>query len=156
MSLEPLNEWLTRFSNGETDTLLATQDVRHNPLDDLLAELDQWRTTDAIATDETPNKTTATSAGELIGDDHLVEEIPFLRRYTCYPLVRQMRRVMDTKETREVSSVSHLLIDVFGDILGLIPFCDIRHYLVVDPLSDFVAESFVGFVEIGRMVLEYG
>jgi hypothetical protein len=61
--------------------------------------------------------------------------------------------VLDTQQTGQVAALTHLLIYLVGDILGLIPLGDIGLDLGIDPFADFLTESGVRVVEVRRGVL---
>jgi hypothetical protein len=61
--------------------------------------------------------------------------------------------VLDTQQTGQVAALTHLLIDLVGDILGLIPLGDVGLDLGVDPFADFLAECGVRVVEVRGGVL---
>jgi hypothetical protein len=63
--------------------------------------------------------------------------------------------VFDAKETSEIASFTHLLVDLLVDTLGFVPFGHVGLNLVLDPFSDFSAEGGVGFVEVRGVVLCY-
>lgn len=144
----------TWFSNGETDAFVAAKYLRYDALHKLLlAELDEGRAANAITTNEVPHETATTSTRDFIGKKHLMEEIPLLRRHTLYARLGQVLGVMDPQKTSEVSTLTHLLVDLIRHLSCLFPLGDIRHDLFFHPLSDFVAKRCVGLVEIWGVIL---
>lgn len=142
-----------RLSNGQADTLVTAQDTGHDAvLEGLGTELHDGRAANTETTNQVPDETTGTSAGQLISDNHLVEEIPLLSRDRL-DASSILCGVLHTQETGEVTATAHLLVDLLGDTLSLIPLGDKGLEIVLNPLADFVAESSVGLVEVRRRVL---
>jgi hypothetical protein len=57
-------------------------------------------------------------------------------------------RVLDTQQTGQVATLTHLLVDALWNLLALIPLGDIGLDLGIDPFADFLAESGVRVVEV--------
>lgn len=144
------------LGDGQADALVAVEDAREDTVDDrLLAELDQGGAADAEATNDVPDEATGPNAGELVGEDHLVEEIPLLGGDRLDGVLDVVLLVVGAEETGEVAALAHLLVDVGGDLLLLVPFGDVGLDFGLYPLADFGAEGGVGLVEVGGVVLGY-
>lgn len=145
-----------RLSNGKTDTLVTGQNPRQDPINkSLLTEFDQRRASDTITTEQVPDQTTAARARQLVGQEHLVEVIPALWGHGLDSVWGMVDGVLDTKQASQVAAFTHLLVDLVGHFLVLVPFGDIGFDFGLDPFADFSAEGFVGLVEVGRVVLQH-
>lgn len=145
------------LGNSQANTLVTSQNAGQDTVNELLlAKLDQGRATNAVTTDQVPDQTTATSTRQLVGQQHLVEQIPALRRHRLDPVWGVLLGVLDTQQTGQVAALTHLLVDLVGDILGLIPLGDVGLDLGVDPFADFLTESGVRVVEVRGGVLSRG
>lgn len=142
------------LSNGQADTLVTIQNARQNSvLEALLAKLDQRRAADAKSTNDVPDKPAGANAGDLIGDEHLVEEIPVLGRNGFVAVVNIVLLVGGAEQAGQVTTTAHLLVDCRRDLLLLVPLGHVGLDLVVDPFADLGAESSVGLGEVRRMEL---
>ena len=145
---------LTWLSNCKTDALVSLENIRKNALNQfLLAELNKRWAADTKTTDQIPDKTSATSARNLIGEQHLVEEIPLLRRNALHAVFCEMCGIVNAHQTSKIPPPTHGFVDAVGNLLVLFPFRDVWHDVFFDPLSDFGAEIGVGLVKVGRVVL---
>ena len=142
------------LGDSQTDTLVTTQDTRDDTVDELfLAVLDKRRSTDAEAADHIPHEPAGSATGQLVGQEHLVEQIPLLWIDTLDHAVAKVGRVwVHADETGEVAALTHGLVDAVGHLLGLVPLGDIGHDLVIHPLADLGAKSGVALVEVGGVV----
>lgn len=142
------------LSDSQTDALVTGQNAGQNAVDKgLLAELHERWATNTEATDQVPDQATAASAGQLIGEQHLMEEIPVLWSHGLDTVGSVLLLVLATQKTSQVATLTHLLVDVGRDLLSLIPLMDIRLDLALNPLTDLLAESSVCLVEVRRGVL---
>ncbi|KAI6756405.1 hypothetical protein HG530_012141 [Fusarium avenaceum] len=137
------------LSDGQADTLLAAQNTGHDAvLELLLTKLDKRWAANSETTDDVPHETTGSSAGQLVGDDHLVEKIPLISRDR---LNTSLRRVLswelDTEETSKVTTTTHLFVDLLRNLLGLVPVGNMRLDVVLDPFADLSAEGSMRFIE---------
>jgi hypothetical protein len=82
-----------------------------------------------------------------------VEEIPVLGCDGLNPMRGVLDGVLDTEQTCEISTLTHLLIDTVRNLLGLIPLGDVWFDLGLNPFPGFIAESCMGLVEVGGVVL---
>src|SRR6186997_3299357 len=107
-----LKKKLTRFGDGKADALVAAKNLRNDTLNNrLLAKLDKRWAANTETSDEIPHKTSAASTGDLVSEQHLVEQIPLLWRNALDPMFREMFRELDTQHTGEVASLRHLFVD---------------------------------------------
>lgn len=142
------------FSDGEADALVSVQDAGHDAVLELLgAKLDDGGAADAEATDDVPHEAAGSGARQLVGDDHLVEQIPLLGGHRLDALGRVVGRVLDAEQTGQVAPAAHLLVDLLGNLLGLVPLGDIGLDLAIDPFTDLGAKGGMSLVEVGRVVL---
>ena len=142
-----------RLCDGETNALFSTEESRSNAFDQFwLRELEHWRPSDTVAADKVPDKTSAAGPRQFIGEDHLMEVIPLLWRYTGDSLVGVLCRIMDAQEACKVSTFTHLLVDFVGHLLCLVPLGNVGHDLVFNPCSYFLAQGYVSLVVIGAVV----
>ena len=156
MGEEQITAQPTGLSDSQTDPLLPSQQTRHDPIHQrLLAVLQNRRTPYPIPTDQIPDEPTAASTRDLVRDQHLVKQVPLLRRHALDPSVGQVRRELPTQQARQVTSIAHGLVDVIRHLLCLVPVGDVGHDLVFDPLADFGAEGGVGLVEVRGVILEF-
>jgi hypothetical protein len=54
----------------------------------------------------------------------------------------------------QITPSAHLLVDILGNLLLLVPFSNVRLDGGFDPLANLGAEGGVGFIVVGRVVLE--
>lgn len=143
-----------RLSDGEADALVSVKDSRHDPLDKFgLAELGHWRGSDAKAADEVPHEASTACARELIGEEHLMEEVPLLHGHALYTVLCKVCLIFHAQQASQVSALAHLLVDRVRNLLGLVPLGDVGHDFLLNPLSHFVAESGVSLVEVRGVIL---
>jgi hypothetical protein len=85
-----------------------------------------------------------------------VEEIPLIGRNRLNTsLGRVLSWELDTEETSEVTTTTHLLVDLLRNLLGLVPVGNMRLDVVLDPFADLGAEGSMRFIEVRRVVLPY-
>jgi hypothetical protein len=78
-----------------------------------------------------------------------VEEIPLLSRYRLNTTLGSILSwIFDTEKTGKVTSATHLLVNLFGDLLGLVPVSDMGLDVVFYPFADLGAQSSMRFVEV--------
>lgn len=79
--LNPSEEVLTiRLSHTQTESVLPLQHIRkESPLLLLIPKIDDWRTTDRIATTQSPDHAQIPATGNLINDDNIVKPVPLPR-----------------------------------------------------------------------------
>jgi hypothetical protein len=146
-----------RLGNGKTDALVSGQDTGQYPVHKLfLAELNDRWASDAEASDEIPYQTTTTTSRYFVGQEQLVEQIPFLWWNTldgCFGEV--CRELVQSHQTCQVSALAHLLVDGIRHFLGFVPLGDVRFDLSVDPCADFGSQGFMGLVVVGRVILSW-
>lgn len=143
-----------RLSDSQADTLVTSQNAGQNTVDELLlTKLDQGWAANTVATDQVPNQTTATSARQLVGQQHLVEQIPALGCHGLDPEWSVLLGVLDTQKTGQVAALTHLLVDGVRNLLALIPLSNVWLNLGVDPFADLLAKSGVRIVEVRGGVL---
>lgn len=80
--------------------------------------------------------------------------VPLLRWHALYSLIGVFSWVVDAKQSSEVATLAHLEVNLIRDLSCFFPFCNIWLDFLVNPLSDFFTKGDVGFVEVGRMVLQ--
>lgn len=142
------------LSDGQADPLVAVQDTGKDAVNKgLLAELDQRGETDAQAANDVPHEAAGAGARELVGEEHLVEEVPLLGRDGRHAVLGVGGGVVHAQQAGEVAAAAHLLVDRRGDLLGLVPLGDVGLDVVLDPLADLGAEGGVALVEVGGVVL---
>lgn len=142
------------LGDGQADALVTIEDARQNAVDQrLLTKLDERRASNTETTDDVPDETTRGGAGKLIGQEHLVEEIPVVGVYGGDGVLGVLGRVVDTQQTSQVTALTHLLVDRGVDLLLLIPLGNVGLDVVGHPLADLGTESGVRLVEVGGVVL---
>lgn len=140
--------------DSQANALVTSQNAGQDTVNQLLlAEFDQRRATNTITTDQVPNQATASSAGQLVSEQHLMEQIPAVWRHRLHPVGSVLLGVLDTQQTGQVATLTHLLVDMRGDLLAFIPLGNVRFDLGLDPLANLITESGVRFVEVRRRVL---
>lgn len=142
------------FSDGQADALITIEDAGQDAvLQTLLSELDQWRASDAEATDDVPDETARATSGQLISDEHLVEQVPLLWRHGLDGVVHIIFLVCCAKQTSQVAALAHLLVNLLGDLFFLVPLGNVGLDLILDPLADLGTDGGVRFVEVRRVIL---
>lgn len=142
-----------RLRNGQADTLVTAQDAwQDTVLESRGTKLDERWAADTVTTNEVPHETTRASPGELISQQHLMEEIPLLDGHTagCGSV---LCGILDTQKSTQVASATHLLVDFLGHALGLVPFGDIRLNVLLDPLANLGSQGGVRLIEVRGGVL---
>ncbi len=143
--------WL---GDGKTDSFIAVQYARNNPIDQrFLPELDNRWTSNAKPTDQVPYESTTAGSCDLVCDKQFMEEIPLVWRHALDSSVGKMRRIVHTHQTREIPAFAHRFVNAVRDLLGLIPLRNVRLELSIHPLSNFGAKSSMGFVEVSGVIL---
>ena len=64
-----------------------------------------------------------------------------------------LNRVLDAQQAGEVAAAAGLEEDLAGNLLLLVPFCDVRLDLGFNPFANLGSESGVRFVEVRRVIL---
>lgn len=82
-----------------------------------------------------------------------MEEIPLLEGHGLDDVVGVVLLVFGAEEAGEPALLAHLLVDLGGDCLLLVPLGDVGLDVGLDPLADFGAERGMGLVEVGRVLL---
>jgi hypothetical protein len=143
-----------RLGDGQADALVTTENVgKDTVFESLLSVLvDRWAT-NTKSTEDVPDETTRARTRQLICDQELVEQIPLLCRDTGGSVLDEMCRVwVDSEETREPSTLSHGLVHAVWNLLRFVPLGDVRHDLVLHPLTDLGAEVCMSLVEVWGVV----
>ncbi|KAF5137235.1 hypothetical protein E5D57_001011 [Metarhizium anisopliae] len=139
--------------NGQADALITGENTRHDAvLEGLRTKLHDGRTANTETTNQVPDETTGAGTRQLVGQQHLVEEIPVFRGDRLDTIRDILGRVLDPQETPKIATAAHLLVDLLGDALSLVPLSDVRFNLVLHPLADFGTQSGVSLVEVWREV----
>jgi hypothetical protein len=60
---------------------------------------------------------------------------------------------LDAQQTGQVTSATHLLVNLLGNTLRLIPLGDVRLNLGLNPLAQLSAQGGMGLVEVRRVVV---
>ena len=134
----------------QTYPLIAREDARQDAIDELLLTiLDKRRTPNSKASDQVPHQTAGASPGQLVCEEHLVEQIPFLHRHALDGILDQVSRVLHAQKASQVAPFSHLFVDLIRDLFGLIPFGYVGVDLAFDPFSNLGSQSGMCFVVVG-------
>lgn len=142
------------LGDGKADALVAAQDAGEDAvLEGLGAELDDGRAADAETSDDVPYEAAGAGARQLVRQEKLVEEIPLVGGHRLDAVGGILGRVVDTEQTSEVAATTHLLVDLLGHTLGLVPLGDIGLDLGLYPLTNLGAKGSMSLVEVGGVVL---
>lgn len=142
------------LGDGQADALVTAEDAGAEALlEGLGAKLEERRAADAEASNQVPDEAAGACPGQLVGDNHLVEEIPLLGGHGLYARGHDVGRVLDAQQTGQVASAAHLLVNLLGNALRLIPLGDVRLNVGLDPLAQLSAQGGVGLVEVGGVVV---
>lgn len=143
------------LGDAQTDSLGSVEQAGEDSLlEGLLGELDHGGETDAVASEEVPGETTRAGSHDLVSDDELVEHVVLLDGHAGGLDVGVLGKVLvvDAERAGEVASLAHLLEDLLGDLLVIIPLLDKGLNLLLDPLSDLVSEGGVGLLVVRVVV----
>lgn len=142
------------LGDGQADALVAAQDARAEALlESLGAKLEEWRAADTETSNQVPDEAARAGPGQLVGHNQLVEEIPLLRGDGLYACGHEVGRVLDAQQTGQVASATHLLVNLLGNTLRLIPLGHMRLDIGLNPLTQLSAQGRVGLVEVGGVVV---
>ena len=140
--------------DGQADALVAVEDTRQDAVDErLLAELDEGRAADAEAADDVPDETARAGAGQLVRQEHLVEEIPLLGGDRLDGVRDVVALVLGAEQAGQVAALAHLLVDLGGNLLLLVPLGHVGVDGGLDPLADLGTEGGVSLVVVRGVVL---
>lgn len=143
------------LGDTQTDSLGAVEQTGENSLlEGLLGKLDHGRQTNAVATKQVPGETSGASSHDLVGDDELVEHVVLLNGDGGNLDVGVLGQLLvgGSERAGKVTSLAHLLEDLLGDLLLLVPLLDEGLNLLLDPLSDLVTQLGVGLLVVGVVV----
>lgn len=83
-----------------------------------------------------------------------MEQIPLLGCNGCDAVLGVLGWVMHSHQSSQVSTSTHLLVNLIWNLARLVPFSHIGLNLGADPLANFLAEGGMGFVVVWRVVLK--
>lgn len=143
------------LSDTQTDSLGTVEQAGEDSLlKGLLGELDHGRQTNTVATKQVPGETSGASSHDLVGDDELVEHVVLLNGHRGGLDVGVLGQLLvgGAERAGKVTSLAHLLEDLLGNLLLLIPFLNEGLNLLLNPLSDLVTQLGVGLLVVGVVV----
>lgn len=143
------------LGDTQTDSLGTVEQAGEDSLlEGLLGELDHGGETNAVASEQVPGETSGSGSHDLVGDDELVKHVVLLNGHAS-GLDRGVLGellVGSSERASKVSSLAHLLEDLLGDLLLLVPLLDEGLNLLLDPLSDLVSQLGVRLLVVGVVV----